>query len=257
MSRVAGKIALVTGSAKGIGKAIATKLAKEGASVLVTDIDEKVGQETAKEIVKAGGTSSFMKLNAAKEDDWIASMKLIGSKWGHLDITVNNAGIAVLGTAEHLKLEAWHKCLTTDLDSTFLGTKHSIGLMKWRKSGTASIVNVASVAGLIGDPHLAAYSASKGGIRAFSRSAALHLAKSGIRVNTIFPGIVWSPMTQDAYDPRRAGGEQMRKYLESQYPLGHFGQAEDVAFGALYLASEESRFVTGSELVIDGGLTAQ
>lgn len=257
MSRLAGKVTLITGSAKGLGESIARTFAREGASVFVADIDEEAGPRTAREITKSGGDANFLKLDAAKQDDWKTSMDTIANKCGKLDVTVNNAGIAVLGTAEHLKLQDWHKCLRTDLDSVFLGTQYSIELMKQRKSETASIVNVASVAGLIGDPHLAAYSASKGAIRAFSRSAAIHLAKKGIRVNTVFPGIVWTPMTHNAYDPKRAGAAAMQKFLESQYPLGHFGEPEDVSYGVLYLSSDESKFVTGSELVIDGGLTAQ
>ncbi len=169
---------------------------------------------------------------------------------------VNNAGLGIGGNAEDTTLEDWRKLMRVNLDGVFLGTKHGIRAMKDHKSG--SIINLSSIEGLIGDPNLAAYNASKGGVRLFTKSAALHCAKSGynIRVNSIHPGYIWTPMVEN-YLKQVGNVAAGRKALDSLHPIGHVGEPDDIGWGVVYLVADESKFVTGSELVIDGGYTAQ
>ncbi|MBV1836438.1 glucose 1-dehydrogenase [Acetobacter estunensis] len=254
MARVAGKVAIISGSAGGIGKATAVLLAKEGASVVIGDVNEEEGRKTVAEIEAAGGKALFVPLDVRKEAAWIAAIDATLKAFGKLDIAVNNAGIAHPGTVESATLEDWHLVQSINLDGVFLGTKHAIEGMK--KNGTkGSIVNLSSIEGLIGDPTLAAYNASKGGVRIFTKSAALHCAKSGygIRVNSVHPGYIWTPMVQGL----TAEDVAARQKLVDLHPIGHLGEPDDIAYGILYLASDESKFMTGSELVIDGGYTAQ
>jgi 3(or 17)beta-hydroxysteroid dehydrogenase len=255
MGRVAGKVALVTGAAMGIGRAIAQVLAREGAAVVLTDVDRSAGEETMQSLCRGGAAASFIPQDVRSEEDWERVMREIDTRHHHIDILVNNAGIGVTGDVEHTTFEAWHALLRVNLDGVFLGTRAGVGAMRVRGG---SIVNISSIEGLVGDADLAAYNASKGAVRLLTKSAALYCAreKLNIRVNSVHPGYIETPMVEHALrsapDPAA-----MRRHLESLHPVGHLGQPEDVAYGVLYLGSDESRFVTGSELVIDGGYTAQ
>lgn len=254
MGRVQGKVALVTGGALGLGKAAAEMLAREGAKVIVTDVNVAAGQKVVEAIEASGGQAVFIEHDVSNEDQWKTAIQKVLDTFGQLDILVNNAGIGFLGSVEDTTLEAWRKTQSVNLDGVFLGTKYGIEAM--RKSGGGSIINMSSIEGLVGDPDLAAYNASKGGVRLFSKSAALHCArqKYGIRVNTIHPGYIWTPMVEAVTQ-----GKDTEKYkaLVDLHPIGHLGVPDDIAYGILYLASDESSFVTGTELAIDGGYTAQ
>jgi 3(or 17)beta-hydroxysteroid dehydrogenase len=256
MGRVTDKVAIVTGGALGIGRASAVMLAREGAKVIVTDILEREGEAVAEEIQKAGGEARFLEHDVASEEAWKRVINDTVAAHGRLDILVNNAGVGIGGTAEDTTLEDWRKLMAVNLDAVFIGTREAIAAMK--ASGGGSIVNLSSIEGLIGDPNLAAYNASKGGVRIFTKSAALHCAKAGhrIRVNSVHPGYIWTPMVEN-YLKQQGDVEGGRRFLETLHPIGHLGEPDDIAYGILYLASDESKFVTGSELVIDGGYTAQ
>lgn len=254
MGRVAGKVALVTGGALGLGKATAELLAREGAKIVVTDLKVEEGRDVVQGICDQGGQAVFVPHDASSEEQWKAAIQTALDTFGRLDIVVNNAGIGVPGNVESTTLEDWRKTQSVNLDGVFLGTKYGIEAM--RKSGGGSIVNLSSIEGLIGDPDLAAYNASKGGVRIFTKSAALHCAREGygIRINSVHPGYIWTPMVEEV-----SGGKDTEKYkaLVNLHPIGRLGEPDDIAYGVLYLASDESGFMTGSELVIDGGYTAQ
>lgn len=255
MARLANKVALVTGGASGLGKAQALIMAREGAAVMLTDINVTDGESVAAQINENGGRALFLEQDVTDESRWEAVVAETVSRFGKLDIAVNNAGIGEGGNAEDTTLEAWRRVTSINLDGVFLGTKHSIRAMK--DSGGGSIINISSIEGLIGDPNIAAYNASKGGVRIFTKSAALHCAKAGynIRVNSVHPGYINTPMVQKAMSGEH--GEAVRAHLVSLHPIGRLGEPEDIANGVLFLASDESSFMTGSELVIDGGYTAQ
>ena len=259
MNRVKDKVALVTGGASGIGKECARLLAKEGAKVVVTDINEDEGKKVAEDINSSSSNAIFLKHDVSKEENWKRVIGQTLRKFGKLDVLVNNAGIGLEGMkVETTSLQEWRWLMSINLDGDFLGTKYGIEAMK--KSGGGSIINLSSIEGIIGDPGLAAYCASKGGVRIFTKSAALSCAKAGynIRVNSVHPGYIWTPMIEEY--SKLLGNEDVeagRKFLDSLHPIGHMGEPADVAYGVLYLASDESKFVTGSELVIDGGYTAQ
>jgi NAD(P)-dependent dehydrogenase (short-subunit alcohol dehydrogenase family) len=256
MRRVENKVALVTGGGLGLGRACAILLAREGAKVMVTDLKEREGRATAEEIVEAGGEAMFMRQDVASEADWDAVKAAILHRFGRLDILVNNAGVALGGSVEATTLAQWRALMAVNLDGVFLGTQRAIAAMK--ETGGGSIINLSSIEGLIGDANLAAYNASKGGVRIFTKSAALHCAKAGykIRVNSVHPGYVWTPMVEN-YLAAQPDPEAARAFVAGLHPLGHLGEPDDIAYGVLYLASDESKFVTGAELVIDGGYTAQ
>lgn len=255
MDRVKDKVALVTGAALGLGRAAALMLAREGARVVVTDLREPEGAAVRDAIIAAGGEAVFLSHDVAKESDWTSVIDATLSRFGGLDILVNNAGVAHAGSVETTSLEDWRWVMSINLDGVFLGVKFGVGAMK-QKGG--SIINLSSIEGLIGDPNLAAYDASKGGVRLLTKSAALHCARAGykIRVNSVHPGYIWTPMVE-GYVAGNSDPKAARAALDALHPLGHIGEPDDIAYGVVYLASEESKFVTGSELVIDGGYTAQ
>lgn len=255
MKRVQGKVALVTGASLGLGRAAALLLAREGARVILTDIKDAEGAALADEIVGSGGEAMYLHHDVSRETDWTSVMAATKSRFGPLDILVNNAGVGVAGNVEETTLEQWRWLMSINLDGVFLGTRFAIAAMKGRGG---SIVNLSSIEGLIGDPNLAAYNASKGGVRIFTKSAALHCAKAGykIRVNSVHPGYIWTPMVE-AYLESQPDPAAAKIALAALHPLGHIGEPDDIAYGVLYLASDESKFVTGTELVIDGGYTAQ
>lgn len=256
MERMSGKCALVTGAAKGLGEATAALLAREGARVMLTDVDVRAGKAAAERIGKEGGDAAFLEHDVSSEDDWRRVMEAAMQHFGRLDAMVNNAGVALGRDVEHTTLEQWRWLMSINLDGVFLGTRFAIEAMKPARGG--SIINLSSIEGLIGDPNLAAYNASKGGVRLFTKSAALYCAKSGynIRVNSVHPGYILTPMVE-GYAESTGDAAAARRALEALHPLGRIGEPDDIAYGVLYLASDESKFVTGAELVIDGGYTAQ
>lgn len=254
MDRVKGKVAIVTGAAGGLGKAQALLLAKEGAEVVVTDVDDAQGNKVAEEIRHGGGKAIFLKHDVSSEQDWKEVIEKTLSEFGKLDVLVNNAGVILFKNIEDTSLEDWRWVIRINLDGVFLGTKYAIGAMK--KSGGGSIINLSSTAGIVGTLDTSSYHASKGGVRIFTKAAALECSKAGydynIRVNSVHPGVIKTAMTKDLLED-----EDSRREVTGWHPIGHVGEPEDIAYGVLYLASDESKFVTGSELVIDGGWTAR
>jgi 3(or 17)beta-hydroxysteroid dehydrogenase len=252
MGRVQGKVALVTGGGSGIGLATAKLLRQEGAEVVVGDLE---GRESAAAIAALGPGASFHVLDVAREDAWIAVTDKIARDFGRLDILVNNAGVALLKDIEATTFDEWRGLMAVNLDGTFLGCKHAVRVMKERGGG--SIVNLSSIAGIVGNGSLAAYSASKGGVRLLTKSVALHCARKGynIRCNSVHPSFAETPMLEammaTARDP-----EKMLASCVVAAPLGRLAQPIEVARMILFLASDESSFTTGAELVVDGGLTA-
>jgi 3(or 17)beta-hydroxysteroid dehydrogenase len=254
MGRVRGKVALVTGGGMGLGRAAALMLAREGARVVVTDLKEDDGRDTAEAIIQAGGEAMFIRHDVTKESDWRDVIASTRRRFGGLDILVNNAGVLFSSSIEETSLEQWHWLMSVNLDGVFLGTKHAIAAMKERGG---SIINLSSVAGIVGLANLGAYNASKGAVRLFTKAAALECAKDGgrIRVNSIHPGGIWTPMLEQFIG--KHGETAADTAAAAMHPVGHAGEPDDIAYGVLYLASDESKFVTGAELVIDGGYTAQ
>ena len=256
MGRVEGKVALVTGGRRGLGEASAVLLGREGAKVAITDRKADGADAVLNRISAAGGKAIFIQQDVAKEEDWRRTLDDVLKQFGRLDILVNNAGVGAGKNVEELTLDEWRWVMSVNLDGVFLGTKYAIGAMK--KSGGGSIINMSSIEGMVGDRRLAAYDASKGGVRIFTKSAALHCAKAGynIRVNSLHPGFIDTPMVT-GFVKAQGDAAAARKELEQLHPIGHLGEPDDVAYAVLYLASDESKFVTGSELVVDGGFTAQ
>ncbi len=258
MGRVEGKVAMVTGAASGIGRACAETLAREGAFVVLTDIQDAKGQETLAAITKAGGKAKYRHQDVTSEAEWVEVIGEIEKANGRLDILVNNAGIAVGGFITELKLEDWRRQQAVNVESVFLGTKAALGLM--RKNRAGSIINISSIAGLRGSAMLSAYCASKGAVRLFSKAAAMECAtlKDGVRVNSVHPGIIDTPIWIGfpGSPPGANAAPDLDAITAMRVPLGTTGKPADIANAVLYLASDESRYVTGEEMVIDGGLTA-
>ena len=248
--RMLGKVALVSGGARGIGAATARLLAQEGAAVVIGDLLEEEGQQTEAKITESGGQATFVYLDVTKEPDWANAISVAVGSYGKLDVLVNNAGISGRTTVEETTEELWDRVMAVNAKGVFLGTKLAIPAM--RKAGGGSIINISSIYGIVGSETSAAYHSSKGAVRLFTKAAAIQYAKEGIRVNSVHPGFVDSPMTRQFH--QNPGVQQERI---DRTPLGRMGMPEDIANGILYLASDESAFVTGSELVIDGGMTAK
>jgi NAD(P)-dependent dehydrogenase (short-subunit alcohol dehydrogenase family) len=250
MSRVADKVVLVTGAGSGIGRATATLLAKEGATVVVSDINKAGGLETVQQI---GGNARFEEHDTAREDDWKRIIDAVMAREGKLNGLVNNAGIAgpFPSTFETETVEQWQKILSINVQGVFLGCKYGVPAMT--QSGGGSIVNTSSLAAFLGTPALSAYGASKGAVRQFTKTVAIDCARKGykVRCNSVHPGIIMTPMGQGILANDKARERALRTI-----PIGDFGAPEDIAYGILYLISDESRFVTGAELVIDGGMNA-
>jgi NAD(P)-dependent dehydrogenase (short-subunit alcohol dehydrogenase family) len=258
--RVNGRVALVTGGASGIGRSAAEKLASEGATVVLTDVQDHLGAEVAAGIQKAGGKAEFIHHDVTSEDAWIDVVAQVKARHGRLDILVNNAGIGLGGSVLEMTLADWKRQNAVNLDGVFLGVKHSIPLIREGGRG-GSIINISSVAGLKGAPNLAGYCATKGGVRLFTKSVAMECAgaKDGIRVNSVHPGIIETPIwtTVLGGQPGVNAPPDLDAMSEMAVPLGVKGVPEDIANGILWLASDESRYVTGAELVIDGGLSVR
>lgn len=251
MNRVKGKVAVVTGSASGLGEAAAKILAKEGASVAVVDIDDKNGARVIDEIKKAGGEAAFWHMNVTNEKEVEQTMTAVFNKYGKINVLVNSAGIPGYPKPTHETTEAeWDRVIDINLKGTFLCVKHAIPFIL--KSGPGSVVNISSLLGLVGgeDP---VYHASKGGVRLMTKSDATIYAPNQIRFNSVHPGYILTPLFRGftARDPGNA--DKFFKEMTAKVPLGRLGEPEDVANGILFLASDESSYITGSELVIDGG----
>ena len=248
--RVSGKVALVTGGAGGIGGASARLLAQEGAAVVIADLLAEDGRSLETQITEAGGRALFVRLDVTDEEDWDRAIKATLNSFGKLDVIVNNAGVSHRNGVEETTSDAWDWVMAVNVKGVFLGTKAAIPEM--RKADGGSIINISSIYGMVGSATSSAYHASKGAVRIFTKSTAIQYASENIRANSVHPGFVDSPMTRAHHDVPGINEERVGKT-----PLGRMGQPEDIAAGILYLASEESSFVTGSELVIDGGMTAQ
>ena len=249
--RLANKVALISGGARGMGATEAKLFAREGAKVVIGDILEEEGRQTEAEINEAGGECLFIRLDVTSESDWRRAVAAAAARFGKLNVLVNNAGIFRTEGVEETSEELWDLVMEINGKGVFLGTKHAIPEM--RKAGGGTIINISSVAGLTGGVGSAAYRASKGAVRLFTKATAIQYAAEGIRANSVHPGVIETPMTA----PNILADEDSRQRSAARHPIGRNGNPEDVAYGVLYLASDESSFVTGSELVIDGGLTAQ
>ena len=249
--RLTGKVAFISGGARGMGAVEARMFAREGACVVIGDILEDAGMKLQSEISDSGGRALFTKLDASSEADWKVAIRDTLDHFGKLNILINNAAIYRRTPIEHTSVQEWDEIMSVNLRGVFLGTKHSIPVM--RSAGGGSIVNISSTAGLIGGYRGGVYSTSKGGVRLFTKNTALQHARDGIRANSVHPGpIIDTNMIAENLSTPEGRAESL-----SRVPLGRLGLAEDVAYGVLFLASDESSFMTGSELVIDGGITAQ
>ncbi|TVS10531.1 MAG: glucose 1-dehydrogenase [Gammaproteobacteria bacterium] len=261
--RVAGKVALITGGASGIGRGCAARLAEEGATVIISDVQDEFGRQAAEEIsaaaAAAGGACTYLHHDVTSEDAWIDVIRSIEQRYGSLHVLVNNAGIGIGGSIVEMKLADWQRQQAINLDGVFLGIKHAIPLL--RTTGGGSIVNMSSVAGLKGSPRLAAYNATKGGVRLLTKGVALECAQArwNIRVNSVHPGIIdtpiWTKVAPGELEPG-ANALDVAAMAAAAVPTGVAGLPLDIANAVLFLASDDSSYVTGTELVVDGGLSA-
>ncbi len=249
--RVAGKVALVTGAGSGLGRTISIMLAAEGAMVAATDIDAASAAATAKDI---GDAALALEQDVTDEARWAEIVAATAERFGGLHILVNNAGIGPAGTIEDTDLDLWRKVHEVDLDSVYMGCRAALPAMV--ESGGGSIVNISSVAGIIGGANLAAYNSAKAGVRLLSKSVALHCAKRryNVRCNSVHPAFVDTPILEQVGSDRDI--EEVKAKMGRQIPIGRIGRPEEVGYAVLYLASDESSFTTGTELIVDGGICA-
>ena len=255
--RLEGKVALITGAAHavkgelmGFGGSAAWVFVKEGAKVVLADIVDEIGEMSAAQMREDGFDAVFVKLDVTNEEDWQNAIGLTVSTFGKLDVLLNNAGSGGPGTVEETSAEDWDSQMDVHAKGVFLGTKYAIPEM--RKAGGGSIINTSSIYGIVGSPGSTAYHAAKGASRLFTKSAAVQYAADNIRVNSVHPGFVTTPMTVAGFNT-----EPRRSWLLGRIPMGRIGDPDEIAHGMVYLASDESSYVTGAELVIDGGTTAQ
>jgi len=249
--RLAGKVALISGGARGMGAAEARLFAREGAQVVIGDVLEAEGREVEADIKAKGGEAVSTRLDVTSEPDWQKAVGLAQSRFGKLNVLINNAGIGGGSRIEDTTVEDWDRMMAINAKGVFLGTKSVIAAM--RRAGGGSIINISSQLGLVGtDNSSPQYQASKGAVRTLTKLTAVQYARDRIRCNSVHPGPVVTPMTE-----ARRGDPGHYEYMVSRIPLGRYGEPDEVAYGVLYLASDEASFVTGSELVIDGGWTAQ
>ena len=255
MARLKDKVAIVTGGAMGIGAATCEMLAREGAAVAVTDLQDEDGAAVVDRIKTAGGKARYWHLDVVEEQDVWRVFDEIAEEFGKLDIVVNNAGISGANKrTDEVTVEEWDQVIAVNVRGVFLCTKHAIQHL--RNAGGGSIVNLSSIYGIVGAPDLPPYHASKGAVRLMTKTDALLYAKEGIRVNSVHPGYIWTPLVEALGRESSQGVEAFRRELDEKHPIGHVGEPNDIAAGIVYLASDEAKFVTGSELVIDGGYTA-
>ncbi len=257
--RVAGKVAIITGGASGIGRSCAIRLAEEGAAVVITDIQDEAGQAVAAGIIASGGQAEYLSHDVTSEEAWISVVAAVVHHHGRLDVLVNNAGIGIGGSIVEMSLADWRRQQAINLDGVFLGMKHCIPPM--RDSDGGSIINMSSVAGLKGSARLAGYNATKGGVRLLTKGVALECARERwhVRVNSVHPGIIDTPIW-DSVLPGALQAGMMEVDIAAMagmaVPTGVLGTPLDVANGVLFLASDDSSYITGTELVIDAGLSA-
>ncbi len=247
MARMEGKVAIVTGAAAGIGRAIALMLAREGARVVITDVDDEAGAATAAE---AGGEAIYLPLDVADEEQWQGVFTETKERFGGLDILVNNAGIGSPEVApEKVDMQAWRRVQSINLEGTFLGCKYAMPMMQ--EGGGGAIINISSVAAFVATANDLVYGTSKAGVRQMTQSLALHCARtrSGIRINSIHPGAIKTPGVV-----KRRSAEILDR-VEASIPMGHMGEPDDIACATLFLASEEAKYITGQSLIVDGGYT--
>jgi len=255
MRRLDGKVALVTGGASGIGTACVRALAREGAGVMITDLDEPNGMALAEEIAAAGGAARFLRQDVAEEESWAEVVAGLRAGWGRLDILVANAGIGIFGSVVQMSLRDWRRQTAVNLDGVFLSAKHSIPLMA--ENGGGAITIMSSIAGMQGAVNMAGYCATKGGVRYFAKALALECARdrNGVRVNSVHPGIIdtpiWNSITKDPTKPR-----DPHELAARFAPIGRAGAPGEVAEAVVFLSSDAASYVTGAELTVDGGLTA-
>ena len=251
MGRLDGKVAIISGGARGQGATEARMFAAEGASVVFGDLLDDAGRQVEAEIRELGGEATYVHLDVTREADWQAAVEEAVRRYGKLDVLVNNAGILIRKNIEETTEADWDRIFAVNAKGVFLGTKAAIPAM--REAGGGSIINISSTAGLVASPSgSASYTATKGAVRLFTKSTAIQYAREGIRCNSIHPGPIETDMIQDSLDDPAQWELRMQRL-----PLGRVGKPEEIAYGVIYLASDESSFVTGSELVIDGGTTAQ
>ena len=250
MARLEGKVALISGGARGQGAIEARMFAEEGASVVIGDILDDQGRQTEAELQELGYNVTYVHLDVTSESDWEAAVQSAVDTYGKLDVLLNNAGILIRKNIEETTEDDWDRIFAVNAKGVFLGTKAAIPAM--RDAGGGSIINISSTAGLVGSPNgSASYTATKGAVRLFTKSTAIQHAREGIRCNSIHPGPIETDMIADTLnDPANMALRMQR------LPLGRVGKPSEIAYGAIYLASDESSFVTGSEVVIDGGTTA-
>ncbi len=255
--RLKGKVALITGGASGIGAETARVFAEHGAQVAVADVNDELGRAVAQEIEAKGGSAAYLHLDTVEEEEWIVAVRQCQERFSGLNVLANVAGVSgrqadrkSVPRIDGTGLDAWNRVMSVNATGVFLGIKHAVPPM--RQAGGGSIINMSSIYGIVGSAHAAAYHASKGAVRTLTKCAAIQYAGDAIRVNSVHPGFVDSAMTAILHaDPALAGPRL------AATPLGRFGQPTDIAMGCLYLASDEAAWMTGAELVIDGGMTAQ
>ncbi len=256
MNRMTDKTVIVTGGSSGIGRAACHRLAQEGARVAVTDIQDDAGEALAADLRNDGAEARYLHLDVADEDAVQRVFAQVAEALSGIDVLVNNAGITGADKpTDALSQAEWQRVMDVNVKGVFLCTKHAVPHMRQRGGG--SIINLSSIYGIIGAPDIPAYHASKGAVRLMTKTDAMLYAADGIRVNSVHPGFIWTPLVEAMAKDSEQGVEGYRQHLDSLHPIGHVGEPDDVAHGIVYLASDESRFVTGSELVIDGGYTAR
>ncbi len=251
MGRLDGKVALISGGARGQGATEAKLFVREGAKVVFGDVLDAEGRKVEEEIRAAGGEAAYVHLDVTQEEQWRAAVDTAVQRYGKLNVLVNNAGILLRKSIEDTTVEEWDRIMAVNLKGVFLGTKAAIPAM--RRAGGGSIINISSTAGLVGSPGgTSAYIATKGGVRLFTKATAIQHAKDNIRCNSVHPGPIATDMIRDTLEDPELWAQRLRRL-----PMGRAGTTEDVAYGVLFLASDESSYMTGSELVIDGGTTAE
>ena len=254
MARLKNKVAIVTGAASGNGEAIAVLFAKEGASVIVADLDDENGRRVVERIASEGGKAVFCRCDVTRAEDAENVVKTAETRFGGLDVVVNNAGIGLWGTVEEMEPDNWERVMAVNVRGVYLVSKYAIPAL--RRRGGGAIVNIGSGAGLIGTRNSAAYCASKGAVVNLTRAMALDHASEGIRVNCVCPGVVDTPFNQKVLAMQQNPEQTLQEQIKA-HPLGRLARPEEVAKAVLFLASEESSFTTGSLVMVDGGLTAQ
>jgi NAD(P)-dependent dehydrogenase (short-subunit alcohol dehydrogenase family) len=256
MNRLKDKVVIVTGGSLGIGKSACQLMAAEGAHVAITDILDEEGQKLSEEITSKGGSARYWHLDISDEQQVKKVFSEVRNEFGKIDVLVSNAGISgVNKPTDEIELADWQKVFDINVNGVFLCTKHVVPYM--RENGQGSIINLSSIYGIIGAGDIPPYHASKGAVRLMTKNDAIIYAKDNIRVNSVHPGYIWTPLVEAMGRESEQGVEAFRKQIDALHPIGHVGEPDDVGYGIVYLASDEAQFLTGSELVIDGGYTCK